>query len=325
MSAVNGSGKDSEHSRVATLQRLLGVPRSRGVELAIGDDAAILRARGRLVWTMDAAVEHVHFELGLIGIEDVGYRATQAAVSDLAAMGARPLAALANLALPPGLSRRDFERLVRGQAAAAKELDCPIVGGNLARASELSVTTTVLGSVEKPLMRSGAKLGDELWLLGRVGMARAGLQALQAKKRRRSPALAACIDAFARPCALIAEGRKLVGRAHSAIDVSDGLAGDAGHIARASRVGLVISAKALRLALSAELIDAAAELAMDPLELALFGGEDYALLATGPSGRKPRGARSIGHVEAGSGVALESDGRRRKLGGGFDHFARAKR
>jgi thiamine-monophosphate kinase len=319
------SARGSEQSRIALLRRVLGGSRIPGVELAIGDDAAILRARGRLVWTIDAAVEHVHFELGLITLEDVGYRATQAAVSDLAAMGARPLAALANLSLPPRLSERDFARLVRGQAEAARALGCAIIGGNLARSAELSVTTTVLGTVEKPLVRSGARPGDELWLLGNVGLARAGLLALQAKRRRRSQALRACVNAFVRPRALLAEGRKLVGRASAAVDVSDGLAGDAGHLARSSGVRIAVVEEQLRLVLPDELVEAAAELGHDPLELALFGGEDYALLATGPRLRRPRNAAVIGRVEAGRGVVLETARRRRVLGGGFDHFARARR
>lgn len=317
----------SELSRIAVLTRLLGSSASRAksdVELAIGDDAAIVRGRGRLVWTMDTAVEHVHFELSLLALEDVGYRATQAAVSDLAAMGARPLAALANLALPSTFSDRDFARLVRGQAAAARALGCPIVGGNLARAGELSLTTTVLGHVERPLLRRGARAGDELWLVGSVGLASAGLTALKRKLRRPSRAVRACIRAFARPAALLAEGRALVGRARAALDVSDGLAGDAGHLARASQVRVVISAAALSASLPPELVVAAAELELDPLETALFGGEDYALLAAGPKPLRPRRARVIGHLEAGRGVWLEQAGKRRALGRGFDHFARSK-
>jgi thiamine-monophosphate kinase len=104
--------------------------------------------------------------------------------------------------------------------------------------------------------------------------------------------------------------------------VSDGLAGDAGHLAEASGVGLVISEARLRKALPHALAGVAAELSRDPLELALFGGEDYALLATGPSRRRPRTAKVIGRVEAGRGISLETREGRRSLGGGFDHFAR---
>ena len=237
--------RDSEQSRIATVARFFGKTKAPGFELGIGDDAAILRATGRLVWTIDTAVENVHFERGLLGLEQIGYRAVQAAVSDLAAMGARPLGALSNLGLPPGFSARSFERLVAGQARAAARLRCPIVGGNLSRAAEISITTTVLGSAARPLVRSGARPGDELWLIGRVGLARAGLLALQRKPRRRSRALAACVRAFAEPEALIEQGLSLVGKARAALDISDGLSGDAGQLARASAVRVVIDAALL--------------------------------------------------------------------------------
>lgn len=317
----------SELDRIATLTRLLAVAPTPGVELAIGDDAAVVRARGRLVWTIDAAVEHVHFELGGMPTQDIGYRSFQAAVSDLAAMGARPLAALSNLCLPRDLPDREFERLVCGQAEAGRELECPIVGGNLTRGAELSLTTTVLGEVAKPLLRSGAKPGDELWLIGRVGMARAGYLASERRRARSSAALRACVAAFRRPRALLAEGRGLVGRARAALDVSDGLAGDAGQLARASGVRVVIAAEQLRGVLTPELVRAAAELGRDALELALVGGEDYALLAAGAPRRRPPFAARIGWIEPGEGaeLELEQDRGRRSLGAGFDHFAPARR
>jgi thiamine-monophosphate kinase len=320
--ARRSTSAGSERERIALIARLLAPKtKSRDVVLGIGDDAAIVRARGLLVWTVDSAVEGVHFDLDWLDPKDIGYRATQAAVSDLAAMGARPLGAVSNLGLPKHFTKRDLERLLRGQAEAARELGCPIIGGNLARARELSITTSALGSARTPLLRSGARAGDELWLLGDVGLARAGLLAFQAG-RASNRKLAPAVRAFARPRARLREGLSLIGRAHAALDVSDGLAGDAGHLAEASGVGLVISEARLREALPRALAGVAAELSRDPLELALFGGEDYALLATGPSRRRPRTAKVIGRVEAGRGISLETrGGRRRSLSGGFDHFA----
>lgn len=312
--------KDSEQSRIATVSRLLRAARAPFVEVGIGDDAAVIRAKGKLVWTIDAAVEHVHFERGLLSLDQIGYRAVQAAVSDLAAMGARPLGALSNLSLPSSFPARDFERLVSGQARAAASLACPIIGGNLSRAGEISITTTALGSAARPLVRSGARPGHELWLVGDVGLARAGLLALE-RKVRRSKAVVRCVRAFAEPRALLAEGLALVGKARAALDVSDGLSGDAGQLARASEVRVVLDAEALRLALAPELIQAARELGEDPLELALRGGEDYALLAAGPQRSRPKPARVIGRIEEGSGVVLVSEGRTRSLRSGFDHFA----
>jgi thiamine-monophosphate kinase len=317
----------TEHELIAVLAKTFGGAAARRVAtVGIGDDAAVLSGPAPgLVWTIDAAVEGVHFDRAWTPPELIGARAFHAAVSDIAAMGARPIAALSSLAAPRALSGDLLKRLTGGQARAARELRCPVVGGNLSRAAELSITTTVLGVAKRPLTRAGASAGDELWLLGDVGLAHAGLSALQAKARRRpasaARALAACIHAFQEPRARIAEGLRLVGRASAAIDVSDGLGADAGHIAANSRVRVVIEEAALRAALRRELLVAAEALGIDALEAALSGGEDYALLATGAPGRKPRGAVRIGRVEKGAGVVVENArGRLRAAGSGFDHY-----
>jgi thiamine-monophosphate kinase len=315
--------RTSEFERIDRIQQLLDAAprrqRTNQLEVGIGDDAAVLRLDQRSVWTVDAQVEGVHFDRRWLSLGDIGYRSFQAAVSDVAAMGARPVAALSSLALPASLKPRELEALVRGQAEAANECRCPIIGGNLSKASELSITTTVLGRVKRPLLRSGARPGDELWLVGRVGMARAGLLALMRALRSRK--LKPCIVAWRRPRALCSEGQALVGRARAAIDVSDGLAGDAQHLAKASQVRLVFEAARLEASFSPEFALAAAELGVLPIELALSGGEDYALLCSGPSARRPRFARAVGHVERGRGVWLERDGRRKELSGSFDHFS----
>ena len=311
----------SEFKKIALIERALrqGGAHSPAVKLGIGDDAAVLASSGRLVWTIDTQVEGSHFERRWLPLEDIGYRAFQAAASDLAAMGARPLAALSNLALPRTFSDAQLSRLARGQAEAARACRCPIIGGNLAGAPELSITTTLLGVVEKPLLRGGARVGDELWLWGDVGLAAAGLRALQRGLTKRA-ALRACVERWRRPKALLVEGRKLVGRAHSAIDVSDGLAGDAAHLGRASRVRVVFDAALLEAALAPELLRGAAALGEEPLALALMGGEDYALLASGSASLRPRGARRVGYVERGSGVFLQQAAGRQRLGASFEHF-----
>jgi thiamine-monophosphate kinase len=314
-----------EREAIALLDRVLGAERGSGAEVGIGDDAAVIRAPAgrRLVWTVDVQVEHVHFERRWLSLEDVGWRSFQAAVSDLAAMGARPLAALSSLVLPPGFARTELARLARGQAAAARCAACPIVGGNLSRGSELGITTSVLGLAKRPLLRSGARAGEEIWLVGAIGLARAGLLLLERKLRARSPAERACLAAWRRPEALLSRGDGLVRRASSAVDVSDGLAQDVRHLARASGVKLVLEERLVRRALPAELEAVSARLGEDPLALALEGGEDYALLATGPKRLRPRWARKIGRVERGRGVSLErADGRRLVVRGGFDHLAR---
>jgi thiamine-monophosphate kinase len=253
----------------------------------------------------------------------VGARAFEAALSDLAAMGARPLCALSALTLPRGFSPRELERLTRGQAAASRRCSCPIVGGNVARGPGLSLTTVALGLSKRPLTRAGARAGDECWLVGDVGLAAAGLALLRKRTRRRDAASARCIEAWRRPRALLARGLALVGAAHAVIDVSDGLAGDAGRLASASACRLLLEESSLRRALPRGLAAAAEALGRDPLELALAGGEDYALVAAGPSARRPAWARRIGRFTRGRGGYLERpDGTLVPLGAGFDHFER---
>jgi len=315
-----------EFALIAALAReLVNAPRSKLVERGIGDDAAVLRVgKERLVVSVDDQVEGVHFDRRWLTSEDVGYRSLQAAASDLAAMGAAPVAALASLHVPRGFPASELSRLARGQAQAARKLGCPVVGGNVARGHELSVTTTVLGRVTKPLLRQGARVGDELWIVGELGLARAGLllhqQRLKLSARLRGVAVRARV-AWARPEAQIAAGLRLVGRAHAAIDVSDGLAGDVQHLAAASRVKAVVEAARLTRLISPELADLADLLGEPGAALALTGGEDYALLCAGPRARRPAGAKVVGRIERGSGSELELEtGQRFKLGPGFDHL-----
>lgn len=291
----------SELEAIRLLERAFRVPRSPDVVKGIGDDAAILR--GGLVWTLDASIEGVHFDRRWLTLEQVGNRAIEAAVSDLAAMGAKPIGALVGLTLPKGCSRSDIEALGKGQARAAKRTKCPIIGGNITSGPVLSLTTTALGRAKKPLRRDGARAGDELWLVGEVGRARAGLELLQKGKKGPRP----LIRAWQEPRALIREGLALAGRATSCIDVSDGLVGDAWHLADESRVRIVL--------------DDVVALGKLPIETILVGGEDYALLATGRARERPKFARRIGQVEAGDGVMLEIAGKRRRLSRvGFDHL-----
>lgn len=321
-----------EREAIALLEEIFGggSPPGRRVEVGIGDDAAVLApGRGRLVWTVDVCVERIHFDRRWLSLGDVGFRSLSAAASDVAAMGARPLAALSSLVLPPGLTGRELRELSGGQAEASRELRLPVVGGNISRGSELGVTTTVLGEAAHPLLRSGARAGDELWLVGEVGLARAGLLLLSRgrpmrRSRHAAGAQARCVEAWRRPHALLARGQAFQGRAHAAIDLSDGLSADARHLAEASGVRVVIEEPRLFRALPEELAAVEELLGATAVELALEGGEDYALLATGPRAKRPRWARAIGRIEAGAGAVLEAEPGRapQELRGGFDHLAR---
>ena len=319
----------SEWTRIARLRAAFGAPRDPRVRVGIGDDAAVLAPGPELlVWTIDASVESVHFRRDLLSLHDVGYRATMAAASDLAAMGAAPLGLLAALVLPPSITDDDLAALAAGQREAADAIGAAVIGGNLARGGELSITTTVLGAAARPLTRDGARPGDALWMAGPVGLAAAGLALLAggAGERSAGAGAEAAVRAWRRPLARIADGLRAAPRAGAAIDVSDGLAQDVGHIAEASDVSILLDAAAI---VGPELGAIAAEIGRDPLDLALRGGEDYAVVVTLAEGDALEGFVRIGEVAAraqrvrGARVALRrGDGEVTALdGGGFDHFA----
>lgn len=272
----SGSGSD-EFARIAELAALFAGDHA-GVLLGIGDDAAVLRPQAQpLVLSVDVAVESVHFDRAFASWEQIGARAMTAAVSDLAAMGARPLAALCSLVAPP-LAARDFRALHAGIAAAARDYACPVIGGNLASGRQLSLSTTVIGVLQGPgLYRGGAKPGDHIYVTGPLGSAALGLVLLQLQAAERGPSF---VEAWRAPRARIQQGLALSGVATSAIDISDGALADLGHICEASKLGAIIEAE--RVPLAPGMAELARSVAADPLELALTGGEDYELVYTLP-------------------------------------------
>ncbi len=293
-----------------------------GVEVGIGDDAAVLTApAGQLVWTVDAQVERTHFARNLASWEDVGYRSFMAAASDLAAMSADPWCALTALVLDADLLDEDVDAIARGQELASAEAQARIVGGNLSRGEVVSITTTLLGCTDQAIRREGAREGDDVWIAGPVGLAAAGLVALQ--RTAFDPALDVAVSAWLRPLARLDQGRAMRGRAHAAIDVSDGLAQDLGHLARASGLRAVLDAEMLlELAEASGLCGACDLLGLDPMSLMLHGGEDYALVAA--SDLPLAGFVRAGTFVRGEGVALrdEAGGEQELTPHGFDHFAR---
>jgi thiamine-monophosphate kinase len=316
--------RKTELERIALLSARFAGSGAAAVRTGIGDDAAVLEPVAEpLVWTVDAQVEGTHFRLDWLSWRDVGWRSFMAAASDIASMGATPIAALCSLVLAGSVDDRSLDALAEGQADAARVVGAPVVGGNLARGSETSVTTTLLGRARSPVLRAGARVGDLLLLAGSVGMAAAGLALLvQGDGSVQDAHASACVEAWRRPRALLDLGAAMRGSASAAIDVSDGLARDAWHMAEAGSVSLVLDEPALRDTAPEALKAVAARLGRDELDLMLGGGEDYALLVASPS--PIEGFVRVGSVEAGpASVRL-----RRASGAtdvldrsGFDHFA----
>lgn len=236
----------------------------------IGDDAAVLAPPSGelLVASTDASVEEVHFRREWLTAEEVGYRAATAALSDLAAMAAAPAGLLVALAVPPAWDDA-LRELARGLGRAANAARCKIIGGNVTRASELSITTTVLGSARDPIGRSGARPGDLVFVTGRLG---GPARALAAWRHGQQPE-GADRARFAAPIARLDEARWLAAEgARAMIDISDGLAADAAHLAVASGVTLALDAgdvPCIPGAITAQAIES---------------GEEYELIIAAPPG-----------------------------------------
>lgn len=298
----------------------------------IGDDAAVLDfpPDRSLVVTTDALVNNVHFSDVTTSPEDVGWRAAAANLSDLAAMGADSIAITVGLALPPDLSVNWVERLYRGINDCLQRYNTPIVGGDICRASEISVSITALGSVAKDgaIRRSSARVGDSIVITGYHGLSRAGLELLLHPETGRNLSeknREILIQAHQRPKPRLdclpylqqnVKRSKIAG-----MDSSDGLADALLQICRCSGVGAAID----RIPLSPALVEYVSP--EQALDWALYGGEDFELVlcvseefAGEFAERAGEGAAIIGRIVSGDEVRL-SDGRKLEISGGFQHFS----
>ncbi|MEL7448785.1 MAG: thiamine-phosphate kinase [Pseudomonadota bacterium] len=322
----------NERDIIARLQETLArdaAGRS-GVILGIGDDGAVLEVPPgqHLVTVMDTVVAGVHFP-DTTAPEDIGYRALAVNLSDLAAMAATPAWATLSLTLPlPDPAWVDA--FARGWAAASVGFDVALVGGDTVR-GPLAVSVALHGLVRRgeELTRTGARPGDAVYVTGTPGDAAAGLEVCEGRLAADAAVADTLRRRFLRPTPRVVEGRSLAGVASAALDISDGLALDAGRLASASGVEIVLEADALPL--SPALVQAVGEERGG--QLALAGGDDYELLFAVPVEAQGAlqaaslawqcGCRRIGHVEEGSGVTLLHEGKSVPLPAAFEHFSSA--
>ncbi|MGA7834036.1 MAG: thiamine-phosphate kinase [Acidimicrobiales bacterium] len=259
-------------------------------ERHVGDDAAVLKPFvGEAIVSTDVAVLGVHLDPGLFSLRDLGYKAVMSALSDLAAMGARPRGLVVAVTAPAGT---DLEELHVGIAEAAAATGTSVVGGDLSSGRDVTVAVTVLGECpgRGAVLRSGAKVGDELLVTGPLGRSAAGLR----RRREGAPLGDELVDAHRRPWPRLAEGMAARGaHVHAMMDLSDGLGLDLHRLCDASNIGFALS--------DVPVAEGATE------EEAISGGEDYELLiATNDAARLrmifyDRGLRSplsIGVIEA---------------------------
>ncbi|PRX95644.1 thiamine-phosphate kinase [Allonocardiopsis opalescens] len=289
-----------------------------------GDDAALLRAPdSRVVATTDLLVEGRHFRRDWSRPRDVGHKAAAQNLADVAAMGARPTGLLFGFAAPPELPVSWAEELAEGLAAECAAAGAAVVGGDVVRASELTLAITALGDLAgaAPVRRGGARPGDLVAVAGRLGWSAAGLALLaDPPADPADPAAAAVVAEHRRPSPPYPAGPEAARlRATAMIDVSDGLVQDLGHIAAAGGVRVELDSAALRpdpeLAAACALLDGA-----DPLAFMLNGGEDHALAASfRPGTPLPRHWRTVGRIGIGSGVLLDGSPVNPS---GWDHFGR---
>jgi thiamine-monophosphate kinase len=312
-------GPGPEFDRIREIARVLGAQGA-----GLGDDCGLVREGEEFfALSTDVSVEGVHFRSEWIGPEEVGWRATAAALSDLAAEGAEPVGLLCAVTMPARAPEGQLIRLMSGAGAAAKFAGALVLGGDLSSGPAWSMTVTVVGRTRAPVTRGGAQPGDRLWVTGALGGARAALEAW----RRGETPLPGARARFARPEPRIAAGRWLARHgAHAMIDLSDGLGGDAWHLAAASRVALDIDLNSVPV--PPEVHDEASRLTVPVQQFAAEGGEDYELLVALP----PRfdavdafvrdcgiGLTRIGTVGQGSGVRFQLGGHALELHG-FNHF-----
>lgn len=274
---------------------------TRHTDLAVGDDAALLRAQPgmQLAVSTDMLVAGTHF-FADTGPEDLGWKTLAVNVSDLAAMGATPRWAFLALALP-GADEAWIAAFARGFFACADAHGVDLAGGDTTR-GPLTLSVTIIGEVPQgeAITRAGGKAGDDLWVSGQPGMAALGLAALRGETQLSTAGRAACIAALQRPQPRIALGLALRGVATAMLDVSDGLLGDLDHILEYSGTGAIIDVGALPLA---ALRETGADEALARRCL-LGGGDDYELLFAAPAARRA----DVVAISASLGLALHRIG-----------------
>ena len=306
------------------------------LSLGIGDDAAVIRQRAghETVVTADLLIEEIDFRLDTTTPRFLGHKALAVSLSDVAAMGARPRHALLSVGVPREIWRSDFvDEFYDGFFALAERYGVELIGGDVSRSpGRVVIDSIVLGEVERgrAVARSGARPGDHLFVTGTLGGASAGLRLLERRPSLQYPNAEELLLCQLRPeprvpwGALLGEERL----ATAMIDLSDGLSSDLAHLCRASRVGAVIEAG--RVPINPAVISLCGRRALDPLQLALHGGEDFELLFTVRPRDLSRLPRALGGVPAiflgdvtdDAGRVLISEGARRwpLEPEGFAHF-----
>ncbi|MEP7324695.1 MAG: thiamine-phosphate kinase [Gemmatimonadota bacterium] len=314
-------GPGGEFDRIRSMARVLG---SRAAGL--GDDCALVDMGGEvLAASVDLSVERIHFRRDWLSFHEIGWRSVAGALSDLAAMGATPIGVLTAIGVPDTSAPADLDQLMAGIGSLLEETGGVVLGGDLSTSPVWTVSVTVLGRARRPVLRSGGRPGDSVWVTGTLGGSRAALETWLAGGE---PA-AASRERFASPFPRLLAGVWLADQGAGAmIDLSDGLAGDVRHLAAASGAAIAIDLSLLPV--HQGVAPVAHRAGEDPRVFAAAGGEDYELLAVLPpeftetmaqrlEAHAGVGLTRVGSVEAGAGARLLLDGKPVAIAG-YDHF-----
>ncbi len=307
---------ESEAGLIAQLRDLFHTSFQTRVEIGIGDDAAVVLASNKkLVATVDMAVEDIHFKREWSTPFQIGAKLTTANLADIFAMGATPKYLLVAAAITEVNNSQMVSELAKGIRSVADKFEVAVIGGDLSRAEKMSLSITALGEIsEKPITRSGAKVGDIVYVSALPGLSAAGLAILTRGLDR--PRYV--VEAHLNP--KLSAPNKLIQVATSMCDISDGLVTDASHIASASTVRINLSKNKLISGSDfKDLAELAVELGEQVFDWILTGGEDHFFLATvDPKNASDEIGLEIGVIEAGGGEVLLDGEKIQKAG--YQHF-----
>jgi thiamine-monophosphate kinase len=310
-----------EFALIDAIARTLGKPRDRSVLVGIGDDAAVLKydKKHYMLLTVDMMVEGDHFNRRWSTPEQIGMKATEVNVSDIAAMGGLPRYALVSISLPEDIPVEFVMAVYGGMNRVAHKHNLDIIGGNTTHGKYLIIDVIIVGFVEKDrlCLRSGAKAGDVICVTGDLGKSAAGLETLKAGLRGN-------VKSHLEPKCRLKEARTISIYANAMIDVSDGLASEVSHICEKSNAGAEIFKE--RIPISKNTRALAKQLGKDPYDFALHGGEDFELVFTIPEEKLAKikincPITVVGRIlDRKKGVYLKDKGGKIRLTGGYDHF-----
>lgn len=321
-----------EFALIERIKPFINQPKD-GVVVDVGDDAAVIEGTGRpVILTTDVLVDGVHFN-EKYSAAAIGYKALAVNISDIAAMGGRPRFALISLGLSMNTDLSFIDELYLGLTECAAKYDVGVIGGNISRSGTMFISVTLTGetSEERILRRGGAKVGDMVMVTGALGASAIGLMVINSKKVFEKKTVAEYGRLHFYPPVRVREGRILVETGCTAAeDISDSFLMDLSHLCEEAGVGSTIKLDDIPVA--AEVNALASKLGVDPLEMALTGGEDYELLFTVSPGNEIKVTEAmreigtevtvVGRITPGGEITvLDSEGKKyRPVGDGYDHF-----